>query len=95
MLVKEIKNNKIDNKNQTNIDNKRMVSQLLTLDKSKINNKQLKIKIAILNQLLQINNIKRKELIITINNKNNKSKDIRSLIVQHYDILFKLLFIKM
>ena len=91
MLVKEIKNNKIDNKNQTNIDNKRMVNQLLTLAKSKINNKQLKIKNAILNQLLQINNIKRRELIITINNnKSNKSKDIRSLIVQHYDILFKL-----
>lgn len=91
MLVKETKNNKTDNKNQTNIDNKRMVNQLLTLVKSKTDNKQLKIKNAILNQLLQINNIKRRELVITINNnKSNKSKDIRSQIAQHYDILFKL-----
>ena len=91
MLVKETKNNKIDNKNQINIDNKRMVNQLLTLVYSKTDNKQLKIKNAILNQLLQINNIKRRELIITINNnKSHKSKDIRSQIVQHYDILFKL-----
>ena len=94
MLVKEIKSNKIDNKNQINIDNKRMVNQQSILAKNKINNNQLKIKNAILNQLSQISNIKRREIIITINNKNNKNKDIRSQIVQPYDILFKIYFIK-